>query len=154
MAGGAGLVAAALGDDPRNTFFTAAAMTESPTVASTVYSGPSLPTKITLGRSLFPLAIGGIHCERACRWGRTPFGGLSIRPDCGKGEQETGRGITIGGMGTLILLRHGESVWNARQLFTGWTDVGLTSTENNRPNDVVTCCARRVLCPTRCTARS
>ncbi|KUJ34958.1 2,3-bisphosphoglycerate-dependent phosphoglycerate mutase [Streptomyces sp. MI02-2A] len=30
-------------------------------------------------------------------------------------------------MGTLILLRHGESAWNARQLFTGWTDVGLTS---------------------------
>ncbi|GAA3827439.1 2,3-bisphosphoglycerate-dependent phosphoglycerate mutase [Streptomyces chiangmaiensis] len=30
-------------------------------------------------------------------------------------------------MGTLILLRHGESAWNARHLFTGWTDVGLTA---------------------------
>ncbi|MEU3984389.1 2,3-bisphosphoglycerate-dependent phosphoglycerate mutase [Streptomyces sp. NPDC026672] len=29
-------------------------------------------------------------------------------------------------MRTLILLRHGESAWNARNLFTGWTDVGLT----------------------------
>ncbi|MEU6006697.1 2,3-bisphosphoglycerate-dependent phosphoglycerate mutase [Streptomyces sp. NPDC047453] len=29
-------------------------------------------------------------------------------------------------MRTLILLRHGESTWNARNLFTGWTDVGLS----------------------------
>jgi 2,3-bisphosphoglycerate-dependent phosphoglycerate mutase len=28
--------------------------------------------------------------------------------------------------GTLILLRHGESEWNAKNLFTGWVDVGLT----------------------------
>lgn len=27
---------------------------------------------------------------------------------------------------TLVLLRHGESEWNARNLFTGWVDVGLT----------------------------
>ena len=27
---------------------------------------------------------------------------------------------------TLILLRHGESVWNAQNLFTGWVDVDLT----------------------------
>jgi len=26
----------------------------------------------------------------------------------------------------LVLLRHGESVWNAENLFTGWEDVGLT----------------------------
>ena len=30
--------------------------------------------------------------------------------------------------GTLILLRHGESEWNAKNLFTGWVDVGLTDT--------------------------
>jgi len=29
-------------------------------------------------------------------------------------------------MPTLILLRHGESVWNRDNLFTGWTDVDLT----------------------------
>jgi 2,3-bisphosphoglycerate-dependent phosphoglycerate mutase len=29
-------------------------------------------------------------------------------------------------MGTLILLRHGESAWNAEGLFTGWVDVGLS----------------------------
>src|SRR4051812_9234503 len=27
---------------------------------------------------------------------------------------------------TLILLRHGESEWNALNLFTGWVDVNLT----------------------------
>src|SRR3954447_8912707 len=29
--------------------------------------------------------------------------------------------------GTLILLRHGESLWNAENLFTGWVDVGLSA---------------------------
>jgi 2,3-bisphosphoglycerate-dependent phosphoglycerate mutase len=29
-------------------------------------------------------------------------------------------------VGTLVLLRHGESDWNAKNLFTGWVDVGLT----------------------------
>ena len=29
-------------------------------------------------------------------------------------------------MTTLVLLRHGESVWNAEGLFTGWVDVGLS----------------------------
>ncbi len=27
----------------------------------------------------------------------------------------------------VVLLRHGESVWNKKGLFTGWTDVGLTA---------------------------
>ncbi len=29
---------------------------------------------------------------------------------------------------TLVLLRHGESVWNKMNLFTGWTDVDLSDT--------------------------
>ncbi|RSM74366.1 phosphoglyceromutase [Kibdelosporangium aridum] len=29
-------------------------------------------------------------------------------------------------VGTLVLLRHGESVWNAQNLFTGWVDVPLS----------------------------
>ena len=29
---------------------------------------------------------------------------------------------------TLIVLRHGESEWNAKNLFTGWVDVDLTNT--------------------------
>ena len=31
-------------------------------------------------------------------------------------------------MPTLILLRHGESEWNSKNLFTGWVDVDLTDT--------------------------
>ena len=30
-------------------------------------------------------------------------------------------------MGKLILLRHGESVWNKKNVFTGWVDVPLSS---------------------------
>ena len=30
-------------------------------------------------------------------------------------------------MSTLVLLRHGESEWNAEGLFTGWVDVGLSA---------------------------
>lgn len=30
-------------------------------------------------------------------------------------------------MAELVLLRHGESTWNAENLFTGWTDVDLTA---------------------------
>jgi 2,3-bisphosphoglycerate-dependent phosphoglycerate mutase len=29
-------------------------------------------------------------------------------------------------MRTLVLIRHGESVWNSEGLFTGWVDVGLS----------------------------
>jgi 2,3-bisphosphoglycerate-dependent phosphoglycerate mutase len=29
---------------------------------------------------------------------------------------------------TLVLLRHGQSDWNEKNLFTGWVDVGLTAT--------------------------
>jgi 2,3-bisphosphoglycerate-dependent phosphoglycerate mutase len=30
-------------------------------------------------------------------------------------------------VGTLVLIRHGESEWNAKNLFTGWVDVDLTA---------------------------
>ncbi|WP_424140684.1 2,3-diphosphoglycerate-dependent phosphoglycerate mutase [Roseomonas chloroacetimidivorans] len=30
-------------------------------------------------------------------------------------------------MPTLVLLRHGQSVWNRENLFTGWTDIDLTN---------------------------
>src|SRR5205807_6363990 len=29
-------------------------------------------------------------------------------------------------MSTLVLLRHGQSIWNEQNLFTGWVDVDLT----------------------------
>ena len=42
---------------------------------------------------------------------------------------------------TLILLRHGESEWNAKNLFTGWRDVDLTATgvEEARAAGVFVC---------------
>ena len=30
-------------------------------------------------------------------------------------------------MGTLVIVRHGESEWNSKGLFTGWVDVGLAA---------------------------
>ena len=62
-------------------------------------------------------------------------------------------------VGTLILLRHGESVWNAENLFTGWVDVALSDkgeTEARRggellrdagllPDDVHTSVLRRAI---------
>lgn len=30
-------------------------------------------------------------------------------------------------LGTLVLLRHGQSTWNAKNLFTGWVDVPLSA---------------------------
>ncbi len=41
----------------------------------------------------------------------------------------------------MVLLRHGESDWNAKNLFTGWVDVGLTEKgrgEAARAGDLVT----------------
>lgn len=33
--------------------------------------------------------------------------------------------------GILVLIRHGESLWNARDLWTGWTDIGLSEKGKN-----------------------
>jgi 2,3-bisphosphoglycerate-dependent phosphoglycerate mutase len=38
-------------------------------------------------------------------------------------------------MATLILLRHGESEWNDKSLFTGWVDVDLTATGEQQALD-------------------
>src|SRR6516162_8480043 len=37
------------------------------------------------------------------------------------------RPARLADMGTLVLLRHGESEWNSKGLFTGWVDVGLAA---------------------------
>src|SRR6201990_2522171 len=36
-------------------------------------------------------------------------------------------GRMVGMTGTLVLLPHGESEWNAKNLFTGWVDVDLNA---------------------------
>ena len=43
------------------------------------------------------------------------------------GEAKTTLGREMTGMVELILLRHGESLWNRENRFTGWTDVGLSA---------------------------
>ena len=43
-------------------------------------------------------------------------------------------------VGTLVLLRHGESTWNAENLFTGWVDVPLSdkgATEAQRGGELL-----------------
>ena len=48
----------------------------------------------------------------------------------------------------LILLRHGESEWNAKNLFTGWVDVDLTDKgEAEARSAAASCCATRGLLP-------
>ena len=29
-------------------------------------------------------------------------------------------------MNKLVIIRHGESIWNLKNKFTGWIDIGLT----------------------------
>lgn len=35
--------------------------------------------------------------------------------------------MSVRSVGTLVLLRHGQSEWNAKNLFTGWVDVDLSA---------------------------
>jgi 2,3-bisphosphoglycerate-dependent phosphoglycerate mutase len=44
----------------------------------------------------------------------------------GRGAQLLSGTLCPMGLGTLVLLRHGESTWNALNLFTGWVDVPLS----------------------------
>lgn len=48
---------------------------------------------------------------------------------------------------TLILLRHGESEWNAKNLFTGWVDVRLSQLGESEASEAGTLLASRGLLP-------
>ena len=37
----------------------------------------------------------------------------------------------------LVMIRHGESLWNKENLFTGWTDVDLSENGINEANQGV-----------------
>jgi 2,3-bisphosphoglycerate-dependent phosphoglycerate mutase len=50
-------------------------------------------------------------------------------------------------MGTLVLLRHGESEWNAKGLFTGWVDVGLAAKGRQEAADAGQMITEAGLCP-------
>jgi 2,3-bisphosphoglycerate-dependent phosphoglycerate mutase len=60
--------------------------------------------------------------DRRWRGARVARGQGAARRGC---HPVPGRGMT-GAPYQLILLRHGESEWNRRGLFTGWVDVGLS----------------------------
>ena len=51
-------------------------------------------------------------------------------------------------MSTLVLLRHGESEWNSKNLFTGWVDVDLTATGEQQARDGGALLAQAGLLPT------
>ena len=40
-------------------------------------------------------------------------------------------------MASLILIRHGQSMWNAANLFTGWVDVPLTQVGIDEEGNVI-----------------
>ena len=69
----------------------------------------------------YQLGVVGLH-GRASAAPRAPAavaevpGPARLSPDC---------------HAVLILLRHGQSVWNEASLFTGWADVGLTTLGKN-----------------------
>src|SRR6185312_16377234 len=43
----------------------------------------------------------------------------------GNSRNKQGTQLFMSSTGKLILVRHGQSVWNLENLFTGWTDVDL-----------------------------
>ena len=46
-------------------------------------------------------------------------------------------------MRQVVLLRHGESLWNKENRFTGWTDVPLTERECKKRSTPAVCFASR-----------
>lgn len=50
-------------------------------------------------------------------------------------------------MATLVLLRHGESAWNAADVFTGWIDVGLSERGARQAEQAGTLLAARGILP-------
>ena len=56
-------------------------------------------------------------------------------------------------MPTLVLLRHGESDWNKKNLFTGWVDVDLSDAGVDEARRGGRLLASSRCCPTSCTPR-
>ena len=49
-------------------------------------------------------------------------------------------------MSLLILMRHGQSMWNAAKLFTGWVDVPLTPKGIDEQHEIGILSVRHVAC--------
>src|SRR5215469_3803150 len=80
-------------------------------------------------RHTFGPGAAHVRAGRGTRSGRARpgsnggCGGLDWgRPEAGKWAAAD----RLGGMSTLVLLRHGESTWNSEGLFTSWVEVGLS----------------------------
>ena len=54
---------------------------------------------------------------------------------------------------TLVLLRHGESEWNAKNLFTGWVDVPLSEKGRAEATHGGELLKEAACCPKSCTLR-
>lgn len=52
-------------------------------------------------------------------------------------------------MHRLVLVRHGESEWNLKNLFTGWTDVDLTEKGHEQAGKPADCSKKPAFCPTK-----
>jgi 2,3-bisphosphoglycerate-dependent phosphoglycerate mutase len=53
-------------------------------------------------------------------------------------------------MPRIVLVRHGESTWNRRNLFTGWTDVDLTDEGRRQSADAARALAAEGITPDLC----
>src|SRR5262249_31717696 len=79
---------------------------------------------------------GGVHADRRDPPGGAPVTTLLAETGArrrlhvmtNRGESPPVPTLGLPHMRTLVLLRHGESEWTSKGLFTGWVDVGLSST--------------------------
>ena len=86
--------------------------------------------------SCWPRRAGSAPWASSTATASTPCaGGWPPEPRPGGGRpspvarfsQKTAPALRSEAVPDLVLLRHGESTWNAQNLFTGWTDVDLTA---------------------------
>src|SRR5205814_9611654 len=69
-----------------------------------------------------PCSSSSTAHSRSCAERRTTSETRSRRPPCAM----RGRCVEARPMPTLVLVRHGQSLWNLENRFTGWVDVPLT----------------------------
>ena len=90
------------------------------------YADASFDTLLELGFAVLdPQGVG--VAGRARRVDPQPRGVRAARPDPASADGRPTAGCAPHDRTRLVLLRHGESEWNAKNLFTGWVDVDLTA---------------------------